>query len=178
MFACNPGMTTRRFFAPPGPTLTLVAALLAGCATQTSLPPVQPPPVAPAPKAAPAAPAFSLEAEQKRLAGLFRDTPVVIAMTPEGHMRVEVPLKFSFDKGRTAVKPPLAAVLDRIAPSAKAGGMRTRVAAPGDNGTPGTLARDRAASARDYLVGKGVPATTFSTATTDEAEIEIVIGRM
>ena len=161
-------------------TVLILAGGLAGCATRPPGAVVQAPPAGPArpPAATPAAPAFSLDAEQRRLAELFRGTPVIFEMTPEGHLRVEVPLKYSFDKGRAAVKPPLAAVLDRLVPSTKASGMRTRVAAPDDDGTPGTLARDRAASTRDYLVGKGVPAPNFSTATTPGAGIEILVGRM
>ena len=160
-------------------SLAIVAGVLAGCASNRPAPVAQAP-VAPAPKSAPApaAPAFSLSGEQRRLAELFRGTPVVFEMTPEGHLRVEVPLKYSFDKGRAAVKPPLAAVLDRIAPSAKAAGMKTRVAAPGDAPAAATLAQERAGSARDYLVGKGVPPAAFSTTTTSGAEIEILIGRM
>ena len=50
----------------------------------------------------------ALEAEQERLAGLFEGTPVVFAMQPDGSLRVAVPLRYSFDPGRHAVKPPLA----------------------------------------------------------------------
>ncbi|MEW6704419.1 MAG: OmpA family protein [Pseudomonadota bacterium] len=153
------------------------AALTAGCATSTQAPPVQQ-----APGTAPSAPpvtVLSLPDEQRRLAELFRGTPVVFEMTSEGSMRVEVPLKFSFDKGRAVVKPPLAKVLDYLAPSARAPGMRARVAAPGDGRNAGQLARERAASARDYLVGKGVPAAHFAAVNGAPAEaIEILIGKL
>lgn len=156
------------------PAAALLAALLAGCAGgPRMLPSVQS-----APGGA-AAPALSLEAEQRRLAELFRDTPVVIDMTREGSLRVQVPLKFSFDKGRVAVKAPLAKVLDHVAPSAAAPGMKTVVLAPSDNGHRPMLANDRAASARDYLVSKGVPVTHFADVGRAPGDnIEIVIGRM
>ncbi|HET9644805.1 MAG TPA: hypothetical protein VFP68_15960 [Burkholderiaceae bacterium] len=149
------------------------AAMLAGCATK-SQPPLVPPPVAPS-----AAPPVSLAAQQRRLSELFRGTPVVFEMLPNGLMRVEVPLKYSFDKGRTSVKPPLAAVLDRIAPSAQSPGMKARVAPPADAGGAGTIAQERAASTRDYLVAKGVPVSHFASPASPRADsIEIVIGRL
>jgi outer membrane protein OmpA-like peptidoglycan-associated protein len=141
--------------------LMVSAALLAGCAS--TKPPLQTAPVAPpSGKPGAAAPApVTLPAEQKRLAELFRGTPVVVELTGEGALHVEVPLKYSFDKGKSAVRPPLAKVLDHVVPSARSQGARTRITAPGDSGA-GTLAQDRAAAARDYLVGKGVPVTAFN----------------
>jgi outer membrane protein OmpA-like peptidoglycan-associated protein len=173
-FACNLGMTTRHLLS----TLAL-AALLAGCATSSKLPPVQQAPGS-APAGSTPAPvtALSLPAEQKRLADLFRGTPVVFEMTPEGSLRVEVPLKYSFDKGKSVVKPPLAKVLDYVVPSAKASGMKARVTAPGDNGNATLLAQDRAASVRDYLVGKGVPVTHFAGVGPAHGgdSVEVVVG--
>ena len=155
--------------------LMLAAALLAGCASQK--PPLQTAPVAPpAGRPGAAAPApVTLPAEQKRLAELFRGTPVVVELTGEGALRVEVPLKYSFDKGKSAVRPPLAKVLDHLVPSAKAPGAKTRVTASGDSGA-GTLAKDRAAAARDYLVGKGAPATAFSVTGGDNGAVEVLVS--
>ena len=130
----------------------------AGTASSSAAAPAAP---APAP-----APIVSLPDEQRRLADLFRGTPVVFAMQADGSMRIAVPLKFSFDKGRAAVKPPLAKVLDHVAPSLKGRNMRARVTAPLDapKGTA-ALAQERAASTRDYLVAKGIPAKHFATHT-------------
>lgn len=154
--------------------LMFAAVLLAGCASK---PPLQTAPVAPPGKPGAAAPAaVTLPAEQKRLAELFRGTPVVVELTGEGALRVEVPLKYSFDKGKSAVRPPLAKVLDHVVPSARSNGARTRITASGDSGA-GTLAQDRAAAARDYLVGKGVPATSFGgVAGNGNGSVEIVVG--
>lgn len=151
------------------------AALLAGCATSNA-PPLQQAPVT-APSTAPAA--VSLEAEQKRLAELFRGTPVVFEMTPDGALKVDVPAKFCFDKGRAVVKPPLAKVLDYVAPSAKSPGMKTKVYAPFDPRGSARVAEDRAASARDYLVARGVPVTHFAgIGPTQDDHVEIVVGKL
>lgn len=139
------------------------AALLAACgsAPKTSSPRPQPGASAsPAPgaSATPAEPAPlgvmpQLAAEQRWLEDLFKGTPVVIGPYgpgPNAPLRVEVPLRYSFDEGRSVVKPPLGAVLDRVAASlARQPRARIGVAAPSDGNT---------ASVRGQLVAKGVQA--------------------
>ena len=80
--------------------IAVLLAVLAGCGSQPTVREAVPGQVAPAPRA-------TLAAEQRRLAELFRGTPVVFAMQNDGSLRVTVPLEFSFDRGRHAVKPPL-----------------------------------------------------------------------
>ena len=122
------------------------------------------------------APKVSLADEQRRLADLFRGTPVVFAMQADGSLRVTVPLHFSFDRGRYAVKPPLAAVLDRIVKSQRAEATRLVVAAPADPRSKGLrLATERATSARDYMVGRGIDATRFSVAALGSGDNVIVV---
>lgn len=164
--------------------LGLVAAggvlALAGCAALRPAASPQPgaaPPsaAAPATTAPTPPPRASLAAEQRRFAELFRGTPVVFAMQADGSLRVTVPVRYSFDKGRYAVKPALAAVLDRVAWSQRAEATRLRVTAPADpqsNGLP--LGTERATSARDYMVGRGVDARRFSIAATRGGD-EVVI---
>ena len=153
--------------------LLFVAALfavLAGCASKSAAPsPAAPTSAAPA-AVAPTSPAASsapastpvptralLAAEQKRLAELFKGTPVVFSMQADGSMKVAVPLSFCFDRGAFVVKPPVAAVLDRLARSQRGDSTRLRVTASGDTAASGpNLARDRAASARDYIDRKSV----------------------
>jgi len=173
MVCCNPDMNTRILVALGG------LALVAGCASGPKTPASPQAPGTASPGVAPApVPTVSLPAEQRRLADLFRGTPVVIEMQADGSMRVAVPLKFSFDKGRAAVKPPLAKVLDYVVPSLKGQNMRARVAAPCD--TPkgsATLAQERASSTRDYLVAKGIPMTHFASLAPSPTDgVEIVIG--
>ncbi len=134
----------------------VLAAVLAGCGSQPAVREAVPGQVAPAPRA-------TLAAEQRRLAELFRGTPVVFVMQNDGSLRVSVPLEFSFDRGRHVVKPPLGAVLERIAKSQRHEATRVMVAAPADPNTRGLkLATERATSARDFMVGHGVDATRFT----------------
>jgi outer membrane protein OmpA-like peptidoglycan-associated protein len=126
----------------------LAAALLAGCAGGIGGRPSSEPP--------------TVGSEQRRLQDALRGTPVVVATTADARLRVEVPLEFCFDAGRSAVKPALAAVLDRMAPGLRQSAFDIRVGASGDaKGGALLLAQDRAASVRDYLVARGVPAIRF-----------------
>jgi len=102
--------------------------------------------------------------------------PVVFTMQHDGSLRVEVPLRFSFDPGSSTVKPPLAAVLDRIATSQRRGSSRVLVVAPGDKRGKGiTLGNDRAGSTRDYLVGRGIAATRFTLASVIEPDLVRIV---
>lgn len=160
----------------------LLLGALEGCGTQ---PPraAQPAAGATATSATPAAP--TLASEQRRLAALFRGTPVVFEMQSDGSLRVAVPLHFCFDRGAGTVKPPLAAVLDHVARSQRDRSTRLRVAAAPDPGSRGhALARDRAESARDYLAARGIPAFRLSIAGAGVATlarddgVEIVVSEL
>jgi outer membrane protein OmpA-like peptidoglycan-associated protein len=168
----------------------LFLAGLAGCASKSTSPvPAAAPAAAPvaAPAASPASagaavapvpPRASLAAEQKRLAELFKGTPVVFLMQADGSMKVDVPLSFCFDRGAFVVKPPLGAVLDRLARSQRSDSTRLRVTASGDTAASGpNLARDRAASVRDYMVARGVFAARVVLANGAPGEgVEIVVA--
>lgn len=149
-------------------TPALLLALLAGCA---STPPSTPGTPAAAPK-------VSLADEQRSLAQLFRDTPVVVALQNDSSLRVDVPLQYSFDSKASIVKPPLAKVLERVARVQRRQATRLRLAAPGDAGSTSTqLARERAASMRDYLVAQGVAATRFDALSAVSGElVQIVVA--
>jgi outer membrane protein OmpA-like peptidoglycan-associated protein len=161
--------------------ICLCLAVLAACGTQPSVKPGPPGPGAPSAPSAPGAPAPepprpTLAAEQHRLSALFDGTPVVFTMQSDGSLRVEVPLRFCFDPGSSTVKPPLAAVLDRIASSQRRGGSRLLVVAPGDKRGKGvTLGVDRAGSARDYLVGRGIAATRFTLSSVVEPDLVRIV---
>jgi hypothetical protein len=112
--------------------------LLAGCAGTGVAPSTAPPGVAPA-----------LAAEERWLEDLFRGTPVTVGPGPNAALRLEVPLKYAFDAGQVAVKPPLAAVLDKVAASlARQSRARLQVAVPAPTG--------RADGVRDHLLSRGV----------------------
>ena len=100
----------------------------------------------------------NLAVEKLRLAELFRGTPVLFALQPDGSMRAEVPLHFSFDTGKALVKAPLAAVLDRIAAGQLHEATKLVITAPADVSANGAaaLVGARGASVRDYLVAHGL----------------------
>lgn len=127
----------------------LAGLLLAGCATTQNTSPApmsSRAPVLAVPQAAPPA----LAAEKHWLEDLFRDTPVAVSAAPDAGVRVQVPLKYSFDDGKDQVKPPLAAVLDKVAASLhRQPRAQLRVAAP---------AGARAENVRQQLLKRGVPA--------------------
>ena len=134
--------------------LIATAALLGACGTS---------PTSTVPAKGASAPRPTLAQERQRIGDLFQGPPVTLAIDGDGSLRAEVPLKFSFDAGRAVVKPPLGALLDRLAGSPATRGGSWVVAAPGDPKSKGnTLALERAASTRDYLVGRGADRLRFS----------------
>jgi hypothetical protein len=154
--------------------IAVIAVTLGGCGTApapiTRAPPAQVP-VAPPPKPAP-----TLAQERQRLAELFKGTPVVLAIEADGSLRAEVPLKFCFDIGKSAVKPPLAALLDRLAKSEATQRRTWSVSAPADPKSKGfSLAIERAASTRDYLVARGASASQFTIAAVGSASTGAVV---
>ena len=129
-------------------------------------------PSAPAGGAKPPAPDTSpLVAERRWLQQWFAGTPVVIAQQRDGALAVTVPREFCFDPGSHAVKPPLAAVLDKVAESLRRQ-RQARVdtlAVPADGERDAALLRRRGLAVRDHLRSRGVadarlaaPATTAS----------------
>jgi len=131
-------------------------------------------PIPPAPPPEPPRP--SLAAEQSRFTDLFRDTPVVFAMQADGSLRVEVPLRYSFDPGGSAVKPPLAKVLDLLAASQRKASSRMLVIAPTDKRSKAlALATDRAGSVRDYLAGRGVAPPRFAISAGSDSELVRIV---
>ena len=94
----------------------------------------------------------------------LRGTPVEVSRPEPNVLRIAVPANYCFDAGRSAVKQPLAAVLDRMAVQLKQKAtLQVVVVGPSDAGDSNALrALDRAAAARDYLIARGVPAARFS----------------
>src|SRR3982751_940393 len=132
--------------------VAVVIALIGGCATKPTAPP--PPPTAgtpaPEPPRAPGQPPPTvLAAEVQWMKQLFDGTPVAITSERDGAMRVDVPMAFSFDDKSPTPKPPLKAVMDKVAQSlARQASAKVQVA------TPGPAARG--AAMRSYLMGRGV----------------------
>ena len=119
----------------------------------------------------------SLVAEKQRLSTALQDTPAVLALQADNSLRVDVPLRSCFDRGRATVKPPLARVLDRMAASQRNKTTRLLVTAPTDPGaTALALAMQRAVTTRDYLIERGLDASRFSvSAVARDPTVKIVI---
>jgi outer membrane protein OmpA-like peptidoglycan-associated protein len=114
-----------------------------------------------------------LVVERQWLQSWFNGTPVRIAQQGSGPVAIDVPQAFCFDSGRSSVKPPLAAVLDKLALSLRRhpGVRLPLLAAPSDSapaaGTAPTapLALQRAAQMRSHLLQRGVQAAQLGPPT-------------
>ncbi len=89
------------------------------------------------PESAQAAPADALAVEQQWLLSFFSGTPVDIQRTDDGALVVTVPAEFCFYAKATIIKPPLAAVLNKVALSLRRLPLArvTLIAAPPDPGS-------------------------------------------
>lgn len=131
--------------------------LLAGCATPVSGPaPDAAPAVVPEPPRPGQPPPTVLASEVRWMQALFDGTPVGIAGEPDGAMRVTVPMDFAFDPQSNAPKPPLRAVMDKLAQT-----MARQPSAKVHVASPGTAAR--ATAMRSYFGTKGVTALRVVT---------------
>jgi outer membrane protein OmpA-like peptidoglycan-associated protein len=177
MFKSHWSKPLRRFACPIS---ILSLGTLAGCGTTQSVPsaPEAASASSSAPSSTPSKP--TLLEEQRRLAGLFRGTPVVFSMQTDGGLRVEIPTQFCFDEGQTKVKPPLAAVLDRLARSQANETTHVAVAAPVDPTAKNqALGVDRAVSVRKYLVAHGIAETRFVAVTvTSNGSLRIIVANV
>jgi hypothetical protein len=146
-----------------------IPLFMAGCAT-TPHPSSSPPPLvvpAPAPTATPPAPPPSpLEGEARWMRQLFDGTPVAIETERDGAMRVEVPMQYAFDEDQAVLKPPLAAVLDKVALSLKRNPTARVHLAP-----PGKAAAARSAAMRTHLRNRGVAPARIVTVAASRDEV-------
>ena len=122
----------------------------------------------------------------QRLRGSLIGSGIDVSQTTDQRLWLSLPVETVFPKGRSAVVPAAAANLDKVAQALRAN-TRAQVQIVGD-ADPGAfgsaLALDRAASARDWIVGRGVPASRIVVAnrstrpgTTPEARrLDILIG--
>jgi outer membrane protein OmpA-like peptidoglycan-associated protein len=150
--------------------MLVLALALFGCATAPSTRP--PAPVEPAAPPPPAdGRASALAVERRWLQSWFEGTPVLIGQRNDGAVSIDVPREFCFDAGRSTVKAPLAAVLDKVAESLRRNGWARLplVAAPADASASSALAVDRAAQVRKHLISRGVPAARLGSPTATKA---------
>ena len=154
-------------------------ALLAlhGCASVA--PPAPAPSAAPKTDKPPAPRPAALAVERQWLQSWFAGTPVRIEQRSEAAFGIEVPREFCFDAGHSVVKPPLAAVLDKLAQSLqRKPELRAELlAAPGDGAGAPALAQQRADSLRKHLIARGVSSEQLAAPTvTAAAAVQMRIG--
>lgn len=88
-------------------------------------------------------------------------TGVAVTQTPDNQLKLNIPSDISFDTGQYAIKPNLRPILDQFA-QGLSGQPNTEIRIIGHTDITGAdtinnpLSVNRAASARDYLVGRGV----------------------
>jgi outer membrane protein OmpA-like peptidoglycan-associated protein len=183
----------------------LGAALwLAGCAAPAPVPPPHvPPPVSAAPMPPPPSPAspaspstpssaasgWAWSARMDAAAQRLRDQlggSAEVAQTTDQRLWISLPNDQAFPPGRSAVTKPAGAWLDQVAVALR--GLpqaEVQIVGQPDGQTSNTsLALDRAASARDWMVMRGVPArrvavsgqATKGKAKTAENRLDILIG--
>lgn len=188
----------RAFLRVP-PLLALAGLVwLAGCAAPKVAPPKVPQPVPPASGATvvppPVAPATTtaapwnerLEAVASRLRGSIAGNGVEVSQTTDQRLWVSLPAETAFAPGRSALTPAAGGWLDQVAASLKTlPRAQVQIVGPADPRGGGALAVDRAASARDWMVMRGVPAARMAVsgpaakpkdATAVPARLEILVG--
>jgi len=185
----------------PGRLATCAAALfLASCAAP---PVVAPPPPAtveaaatePSGTARPSGPSSAylwtdrINSSAQRLRGNLSGRDVNVAQTTDLRLWVSLPADQAFAPGRSALKAPATGWLDQVAIALRElPRAEVQIVSDADTATNSNSARvlalDRAASARDWLVIRGVPAQRIGVAargaTTlaagDQRRLDILIG--
>lgn len=95
-------------------------------------------------------------------------TGIGVSQTADNRLRLDVPADAGFAVGRSSVSPSLAGVLNQFAGTLQQNPV-TQVTIIGHTDNTGSdavnnpLSLDRANSARDYLIGRGVAVTRFAT---------------
>jgi len=118
---------------------------------------------------------WSKRMEDKRIAmeQATRGTGIDVARTQDNQLKVNVPADFSFDIGRSNVKPEMRPVLDQFAQGLDPN-MRVRIVGHTDNtgsdAVNNPLSVDRAQSVRDYLAARGVASSRVETSGRGEHE--------
>lgn len=168
----------------------LAAALaLAGCALPKAEAPPVPPPVSPAPLPAPPAGAWvwssELEAAGSRLRSALAGSGAEVSQTGDQRLWISLPASSSFPAGRAALSPAATPAIDRVAVAVRAlPRTQVQIVGPADGRGGAALAVDRAASTRDWMVMRGVPAHRMAVTGEDprgrspsgEARLHIFIG--
>jgi outer membrane protein OmpA-like peptidoglycan-associated protein len=109
-----------------------------------------------------------MENQKRQMEAATRGTGVAVTQTANNELKLAIPSDISFDVGRSAIKPNFAPVLDQFANGLR-NNPNAEVRIIGHTDSTGTdainnpLSIERAASTRDYLVARGVPAGSIRT---------------
>lgn len=107
-----------------------------------------------------------MEDKRKAMEQATKGTGIQVARTENNELMVNVPSDFSFDVGRSNVKPEMRPVLDQFAQGLDPK-MGVRIVghtdSTGSDAINNPLSVDRAQSVRDYLVTRGVAGTRITT---------------
>ena len=95
-------------------------------------------------------------------------TGVAVSQTPDNRLKLDIPSDVSFDTGRSAIKPNFAPILNQFASSLNQNVVTTvtiigHTDSTGSDSINNPLSVDRAESARDYLVSRGVARNRIAT---------------
>jgi outer membrane protein OmpA-like peptidoglycan-associated protein len=108
-----------------------------------------------------------MEAQKQEMETATAGTGVQVSQTADNRLKLDIPSDISFDTNRADIKPNFRPVLDNFA-SSLAKNPVTTVTIIGHTDSSGTdainnpLSVNRAASARDYLVARGVASSRIA----------------
>lgn len=107
-----------------------------------------------------------MESQKREMEAATRGTGIGVTQTANNELKMAIPSDVSFDTGRSAIKPNFAPILTQFS-----NGLRNNPNAEvriigftdntGSDAVNNPLSVDRAQSTRDYMVGRGVPASAI-----------------
>jgi outer membrane protein OmpA-like peptidoglycan-associated protein len=102
----------------------------------------------------------NMEDKRRAMEQAAKGTGIEVVKTEDNQLRVNVPSDFSFDVGRSAIRPQMRPVLDQFAQGLDPA-MQVQIVghtdSTGRDAINDPLSVDRAQSVRDYLAGRGLP---------------------
>jgi outer membrane protein OmpA-like peptidoglycan-associated protein len=173
---------------PIGCAVLGMAVLLGGCALPKVAPPAVPAPVSAAPL--PASPSGAwvwspqIESAGSRLRSALSGSGADVSQTSDQRLWISLPADTAFPAGRSALTPAAGGWLDQVAASLRAlPRAEVQIVGPVDAKGGVALAVDRAASARDWMVMRGVPARRMAVSgqaprgrNSGEGRLDILVG--
>lgn len=109
----------------------------------------------------------NMEDKKRAMEAATAGTGTVVTQTADNQLKLSIPNDISFDTGRSDIKPNLRPILDQFAQGlSQQASMEVKIVGHTDNkgsdAINNPLSVNRAQSARDYLVGRGVSSSRIS----------------